>query len=111
MSENIIEQIARIEAEADAIVAEAQERSSRLEAGVPAEIQRLRQEHEQALKAKVRALEDELRQDLERQLKQLETKADEAAQRLQALDASAVRQASDLILRHLHGDGQWPLTG
>jgi len=108
MSENIVEQINRIEAEADRIVADATRRSRELEDGTEDEIRALRREHERALGDRLEALKAKLGEQAAAQLRHIDEQARQARQRLESLDPRALERAGELILSRLLGDAPWP---
>jgi len=107
MSENIVEQISRIEAEADRLLAEARQRCKELEGRIGEDLKALRVAHQKAFDERLSALKTQLREQTAARLQEIEAKAREAARRLEALDPELVRQAGELILNHLRGDGRW----
>ena len=107
MSENIVEQISRIEAEADRVVAEARQRSKEMERRIAEEVKALRLAQEKAFNGKLGELKARLEQQTAAQLQEIEARAREAAKRLESLDPQAAEQAGDLILNHLRGGGRW----
>ncbi len=107
MSENIVEQIGRIEAEADRIIAEARQRARALESSVDEQVASMRREHEKALGERSGAFEAKLREETAARLEEIEHRTREARGRLQSLDPRVVEHAEDLILKHLREDAQW----
>lgn len=105
MDENIVQQVRRIEAEADRIAEEASGRARQLDESLDSELTNLRQEHEQALRDRVNALKETLAQQTAARLAQIEDDAKKAMASLDALDPQTVKQAIELILSRLREEG------
>ena len=101
MDQNIVEQVTRIEEEADKVVADAKRRAQELEQSAEREIQDLRKAHERELQDKLSALKEKLQAQTAARLAEIEENARKAEARLDALDAWAVNRATELIVKHL----------
>ena len=105
MGESIVEQVSRIEAEADGIVRRAQESARELSDSVADEVAAFLQEREEAFRQKAAVLKEQLRGQTDRQLADVDKAAQEAMARLESLDPDAAAKAVNLVLEHLRRDG------
>ena len=101
MDQNIVEQVARIEEEADKVVADAKRRAQELEQSVETEIEALRKAHQRELQDKLSVLKKKLQAQSAARLAEIEENARTAQARLDSLDAWAVNRAIELIVKHL----------
>jgi len=108
MDENTVEQVSRIEAETDRIVALAAQRVRQIEESFEPEVADLRRAREDELRRKVHALNRELSEQSSSQIARIEERMKEALRRLESVEPDAQRQALDLILKHLRGNGACP---
>ncbi len=105
MDENIVQQVSRIEAEADRIVSEAKRSAAELEEALDSEVEVLRQERERAFRQQMQAFNDQLKRETAGKLDQIERDAKRAMAQLDSLDPAAVERAVELILKHLREEG------
>ncbi len=105
MGESIIEQVSRIEAEADGIVRRAQQSARELSDSVADEVAAFLQEREEAFRQKAAELKQQLRGQTDGQLADVDRAAREAMARLESLDSDTVVKAVNLVLEHLRKDG------
>ena len=101
MSENIVEQVRGIEAEAERIVAEATGKAQELEGSVDAETAELRRRREHDLQRQVEKIEQELRGKTHKAHEELEHKALAATVRLENIDQQAKQRAVESVLKRL----------
>ena len=105
MGESIVEQVSRIEAEADGIVRQAQQRARELSDSVADQVAAFLQERDEAFRRKVAALKEQLRGQTEGRLAEVDKAGQEAMARLESLDPDAAAKAVKLVLEHLRRDG------
>jgi vacuolar-type H+-ATPase subunit H len=104
MSENIVEQVRSIEAEADRIVAEARQKAEELLMSVEKGIADLRAQHEQEFRSEADGMAAEVRGQTEARVEEINLKARAAAGRLDSLDERAAAKAVEFIVAQLRGD-------
>jgi phenylalanyl-tRNA synthetase alpha subunit len=103
MEENIVGQVRSIEAEADRIVAEANERAGQLAEALNSETATHQQEHESSLRGRIATLKQELDRETAERLAEIEANAKKATQQLESLDTQVVERALESILSRLRG--------
>ena len=103
MADKIVYKIAAIEAEADCIIEQARARAEELEASVAAAIEALREERQRRFEEGTEAYRQQKEAEAAKEGRELDQKAEQAAAGLDALDEAAVGEATDLILKRLHG--------
>jgi len=108
MSDNIIQQIIKIEAEADRIVAQAEQNARKLEDSLKAKTGELRAEREESLRKEMEGFEGGLRVEADRAEQELQQRARQATQRLEHLDEKAREEAVQFVLKRLRGGQPWP---
>jgi len=107
MDGNIVDQVKRIEAEADAIVSRARELAERLSGSLPSEVEAIRARWEDDVKKRLAHLKGELERRKGEKMAELEENAAGATRQLESLDPDALERAVQTILAHLREGGSW----
>jgi len=101
MAQDIVEEVARIEAEADGILAAGRRRAHELEAATRAQERAARQEREQSLARELESRRQELERSAAQKTEEVSQLARQAAERLAALEPARAARAVALIVQRL----------
>ncbi len=101
MVENLIQRVKSLEAEAEALVAEARTAARQVEQAAAGEATALREQFEEEYRRNLNALQAEQAQRVARERADLDGRARKIADALQSVPPKAAEKAVGLVLRHL----------